>query len=1111
MIVYLCVPLAFGLLLFYSAQDLVPQTGAPPVDRTASHPFDISDDTGNDTELNDSIVDRAATASTPITHPLRVDPVGFNDVVPMVFRDVEANGPTGYRGVGSETPGSPPTANGGIDPATPVDSDPPWIQSRVTALSNIARGAEPAPDENGDAVEEPCVILGTSAELAGPCRTDGRRLVEITVEYAGVDPDWELFFPGVPKSFPLTGSPQTEQVLLFNLFEPAVEIRETIPIAEPYPFGPAFTQRVVCQENVPVNVVQCERGTCEIQDVQVVGMECLQGGVVAVDVAITHTNVRPTFIPVEADFNGGSTFLYLETSPQVERLYVPGDGSEFSIELKLRGDFLEVECGTNAVNLATLPVCSAPCQLTGFEPVAMSACVDGMVDVTFEVSATGATGTWFGVELQDRSVSDFFLYTNTPMQAVLRVPGDGSSINVVAGQVIPTVFPFSDYNTNCAVLAENIITVRECFVLPTPELPPTPDLTSCGIQDVRVLGMNCQQGGIVAVEVEITHTNLPPFIPLEVGFSGFVTSFPMPSSPHVETLYMPGDGRALSLALTVRIGSQVLCETNVANVAALPDCLSPCRLTAFEPVSISACEDGMVDVTFEISATNATGTFFRVERTDRTVGDFFLYTNTPMQAVLRMPADGSSISVLAGQVVQTAPEVFSEYNTDCALGALDILTLPDCNPVATFTCSTNPPTFTQTATMPPPSRTFPFTDLPGFYTTANTITIEQGVPDPGFILTANGQDSLLLCDEDDPAPFTVFSEGAAAGLMPLAYVITDEADQVLRIRTNNTINPSLLPLGTSRIYAVVSTGDFADLTGSTIDELSPLPCGRSANFITVDRTICPREISGVVWLDLNNDGEPDENLAQVGIADIPVRILDEAGVVVAVVTSDSSGAYTSPELPSGNYAVRVDSTDLFEMQPVLDTTPLSYVVDLGGSATPEAADFGFVPPPTVAILESFSVTPTFSGAELSWIIGFEMDHLGYKVHRSATPDGPQVPVDGRLILADGSHRYNASDANGDAGSFYWLESINSDLEPEFFGPFQAPGTSSEIIDDLQLVIVHHVPFTVHARTRRMLVKGLPEDATLVIPDTAKHAALSGESEAAEYIQDLRVDDQVRGE
>ena len=956
-----------------------------------------------------------------------------------------------------------------------------------------------------------CAIFNTSASLAGPCRTDGQRLVDITVEYGVVQEGWELYFPGARTSFPLTGSPQTEQVLHYNLRQPIVEIREPVAIADPYPFGPAISNRVVCTQDIPINAQQCSREPCAFLDVEVLNMTCMQGGVVAVDVAITHTNVRPSFFAVEAAFNGNFTFIELRASPHVETLYLQGDGSEFSLELTLRGDFLELECFTNAINLATLPVCAAPCELTSFEQVAIGECSGGMVDVTFEIAATGATGTWFGVELAGRGFSDFFLYTKTPMQAVLRLPADGSSINVVAGQIIPTIFSFSDYNTNCAVLVQNMLSLPDCFERDglSPQPPPPPP---CEIQEVQVLGMTCQQGGAVAVEVLLRYDNLPSSIPVAADFGSQRTSFTMNSSPHVETFYLLGDGSAFSLQLTA--GNR--CTTNAVNLATLPVCYTPCQLTQFDPISISACSGGMVDVTFEIAASDADNTFFRIESTAQGVSELFLYTNTPMQVVLRLPGDGSSIHVLAGQVRPDSASSFGELNTGCAVLAVDMLTLPNCTDFGdAVSCSINPLTM-KTVTVPPPTRSFPETILPGFYDTPNTIILAEQTPRVGFIQTTTSEVLVERCPDDPFDSITVISDSGASGLMPMVYVITDGADQVLRVTTTNVMELSEMPLGTSRIYAVVFTGELANLNGTSIDHLSPFPCGRSENFITVTRIECRTVISGVVWLDLNNNGNPDnDNLGVTGIANIPVRITDISGpvpLVLAVVTSGIGGAYASPSLEPGTYEIRVNPENVSMMETLFATTDLSSTVTLGGGeGVPDDLNFGFVPPPTVAVLESFTVTPTAGGVSLRWIIGAELDHLGYKVHRAITPDGAQQPVDDRLILADGSHGYSAFDAFGDAGDFYWLESISSNLEREFFGPFHAPGTSSEIVEDVQLVVVHHVPFTVHARTPRMLVKGLPEDATLVIPDTAKHASLEGETEPGEYILDLLFGDEVRGE
>jgi len=270
-----------------------------------------------------------------------------------------------------------------------------------------------------------------------------------------------------PKVFPLTGSPQVEQVLGGPGNMLAV-IREQVPVAQQVPFGPTNTFREVCRRiGFNTALPNCPKLPCEILSVTVSSLSCAPGGLAELVIEVVHTNAS---VGAAIDFSGFSAFSAtpnLRPSPHVETFYLPGNGQGISGSVAILNNFLGTECSTNLNNLVTLPVCTDPCQLVSFAPVGISACANGMVDVTFEIAATNALGSWFGVELRDRSVSDFFIYTNTPMQAVLTLPGDGSLIDVVAGQAVPNAAVGYDYNPNCALLADDILSLPDCSVIPT--------------------------------------------------------------------------------------------------------------------------------------------------------------------------------------------------------------------------------------------------------------------------------------------------------------------------------------------------------------------------------------------------------------------------------------------------------------------------------------------------------------------------------------------------------------------------------------------------------------------------------------------------------------------
>jgi len=491
---------------------------------------------------------------------------------------------------------------------------------------------------------------------AGDCRSDGLLPVDVTVVYSNTLPNQELYIDGsTTQAFALTGSPQTERVLLTRasgFAEPRrrifAGIRERVPVAQPVPFGPTNSYRNVCSigftflEN-GITLPLCPSGPCRFLEVNVTSMECLAGGMVEVQVEIVHTNGP---IGQLLDISDAQS-VPLRPSPHVETFYRMGDGSVMPLTLSVLVGALYVPCYTNIENLVTLPVCSDPCELTEVVPVGVSGCdSNGMVDVTFEISATDATGEIFGVELRDRSVSAFFVYTNTPMQAVLTLPGDGSVIDVVAGQVIHHPFFAYDYNPDCAVLVDEIVRLPDCNAIPD------------------------------------------------------------------------------------------VCLTNPA----LPEC--SCELISVIPVGISPCRDGIVDVTFEISATGANGSWFSLS--DQNVTHFFLYTNSPMQVVLQLSGDGSSVDVVAGQANFTG----SGLNTNCTLAVDDILSLPDCSAVPAV-CLANPPAFLDMVTLPRPNFSF---HLPSGAVYDLEMTTDLNMPWTPLLSTArgtNGVEQLSLWFQSD--------------------------------------------------------------------------------------------------------------------------------------------------------------------------------------------------------------------------------------------------------------------------------------------------------------------------------------------------------------------------
>lgn len=105
-------------------------------------------------------------------------------------------------------------------------------------------------------------------------------------------------------------------------------------------------------------------------------------------------------------------------------------------------------------------------------------------------------------------------------------------------------------------------------------------------------------------------------------------------------------------------------------------------------------------------------------------------------------------------------------------------------------------------------------------------------------------------------------------------------------RVGTASNPS----GTrSQITAIQLNNDGAsgEVSGST-----------GNNFAEV----APSTISGHVFTDLNNNGQ--KNGSDSGIADVPLELLNQSGVVVATVTTNAQGFYQFEEVLPGTYSIR---------------------------------------------------------------------------------------------------------------------------------------------------------------------------------------------------------------
>ena len=117
---------------------------------------------------------------------------------------------------------------------------------------------------------------------------------------------------------------------------------------------------------------------------------------------------------------------------------------------------------------------------------------------------------------------------------------------------------------------------------------------------------------------------------------------------------------------------------------------------------------------------------------------------------------------------------------------------------------------------------------------------------------------------------------------------------------------------------------------------------------------------------------------------------------------------------------------------VVDSTGNAYVTGRSTSAAPVSLDFatikyglpaGYVPP-TLVRLSDFVVIPGVRQVAIQWSTGAEIDHMGFHVLRSSSPDGPFARVNESMIPARGippqGARYQYVDYTvHDGGTYYY--------------------------------------------------------------------------------------------
>lgn len=205
-------------------------------------------------------------------------------------------------------------------------------------------------------------------------------------------------------------------------------------------------------------------------------------------------------------------------------------------------------------------------------------------------------------------------------------------------------------------------------------------------------------------------------------------------------------------------------------------------------------------------------------------------------------------------------------------------------------------------------------------------------------------------------------------------------------------------------------------------------------------------LNGNVWIDLNGNGIPDENLAVQGINGVTVRLYELVpgatnlvDQVLTVTTNGERGVYMFEGLPFGTYRINVDVSTMPPELPI-NTTPVAYMAQstLCGEFTD--ANFGFMPGnPSAVDLINFVASADGSQVRLSWETLTEWNNAGYNLYRATSPEGDRTRINSSLIpgSADGAGRvytYDDPQLLSDGDYYYWLEDVEHDESVRRNGP-----------------------------------------------------------------------------
>jgi hypothetical protein len=205
-------------------------------------------------------------------------------------------------------------------------------------------------------------------------------------------------------------------------------------------------------------------------------------------------------------------------------------------------------------------------------------------------------------------------------------------------------------------------------------------------------------------------------------------------------------------------------------------------------------------------------------------------------------------------------------------------------------------------------------------------------------------------------------------------------------------------------------------------------------------------LGDTVWIDLDSNGLPNENLNTQGLNNIRIFLYRVEGGVTNLVdqtltyTGDGHrGYYVFTNLTLGSYLVEVDLTTVPSNLDII-TTQRRIPAQLTPNGFYLLADFGFNSSlPTEVDLLYFRGSSSNEVVQLTWATGVERENMGYHLYRATREDGTPERITGDLIPGMGTgvgSVYAWTDTAVEQGGiyYYWLEDVENDGDVTRHGP-----------------------------------------------------------------------------